>query len=357
MDIITTSESLKNVQSALPQSAPSAGQQLMLFGTNGAPANKCYPNQLITDGASLGGGIATCTTAGTTQAKTVALSNYILLKNIPVAVRFQNGINVAGATLNINSQGAKPIYIGGVALPAGVIKENTTVTLVYDGTNYNITAATQGVSASDALLVDMGLPSGLMWATRNIDVTQPNGFAASPFQYECSFCSWGNTEMHNPISAGGFQYDFGSSNEGPYASTPGAALTGNAGLGYDAARANLGGPWRMPTTEEYAELFSNIKYIDANGDEVSSSSADKRVTVNGIVGLYLESNINGRRLFFACSGYGTGTSWYDRGSSGYYWSSSLYSSAYGRDLLFYSGGVNPQYYSNRFRGFSVRAVQ
>lgn len=357
METITQTNALKAVQSGLTQSAPGATQQLMLFNPDGTPANKCTPQQLITDGAYLGGGYATCATAATTQAKTVTLSNYLLLKNVPVSVRFQNGINVAGATLNINSQGAKPIYIGGVALPAGVIKENTTVTLVYDGTNYNIIAATQGMSASDALLVDMGLPSGLMWATRNIDVTQPNGFAASPFQYECSFCSWGNTEMHNPISAGGFQYDFGSSNEGPYASTPGAALTGNAGLGYDAARANLGGPWRMPTTEEYAELFANIKYIDANGDEVSSSSADKRVTVNGIVGLYLESKINGRRLFFACSGYGNGTSWGGRGSNGLYWSGSLYSSTSGRGLGFGSGGVDPQYSYSRFLGFSVRAVQ
>ena len=36
-------------------------------------------------------------------------------------------------------------------------------------------------------LVDMGLPSGLLWATCNIDITQDDGFAASPFQYECSF--------------------------------------------------------------------------------------------------------------------------------------------------------------------------
>ena len=357
METITQTNALKAVQSGLTQSAPGATQQLMLFNPDGTPANKCTPQQLITDGAYLGGGYATCATAATTQAKTVTLSNYLLLKNVPVSVRFQNGINVAGATLNINSQGAEPIYIDGVALPAGVIKENTTVTMVYDGTNYNITAATQGVSAGDALLVDMGLSSGVKWATRNIDVTQPNGFAASPFQYECSFCSWGNTEMHNLISAGGFQYDFGSSNDGPYASTPGAALTGNAGLGYDAARANLGGPWRMPTTEEFAELFANIKYIDANGDEVSSSSADKRVTVNGVVGLYLESKINGRRLFFACSGYGNGTSWYNRGSSGNSWSSSLYSSAGGRLLSFGSGGVHPQYSHYRFYGFSVRAVQ
>jgi hypothetical protein len=43
--------------------------------------------------------------------------------------------------------------------------------------------------------VDMGLPSGTLWCKKNIDVTQPNGLAASPFQYGCSFFSWGNSNI------------------------------------------------------------------------------------------------------------------------------------------------------------------
>lgn len=338
------------------------GQKRTIMDPEALHANANASNSGF-DAAYIGTGYGVCSTAATTAAKTATLSNYLLLKNMPVSVRFQNGINAASATLNINSQGAKPIVIDGVALPAGVIKENTTVTMVYDGTNYNVVAVTQGVSASDGLLVDLELPSGVKWATRNIDVTQANGFAASPFQYECSFCSWGNTEMHNPISTGAFQYNWGSANDGPYADTPGAALTADFGLGYDAARANLGGPWRMPTTAEYNELFNNIKFIDADGIEVSEANsvaktaADKRVTVNGIVGLYLESKINGRRLFFPASGNGYGTSWYNRGSDGGYWGSSLGSATHGRDLYFNPGGVISQDLSNRFDGFSVRPVQ
>ena len=91
--------------------------------------------------------------------------------------------------------------------------------------------------------------------------------------------------------------------------------------------------------------------------EVDSDKADKRVTVNGIVGLYLQSKTNGNRLFFACSGYGYGTSWNYRGSYGYYWSASFYSARDARSLSFYSGGVNPQYSSYRYYGFAVRPVQ
>ena len=81
------------------------------------------------------------------------------------------------------------------------------------------------------------------------------------------------------------------------------------------------------------------------------------MTVNGIVGIYLKSKINGRLLFFPCSGYGDGQSWYSRGSVGYYWSRSLYSQASGRILNFNSGGVIPQSNDGRFYGFTRRAVQ
>jgi hypothetical protein len=362
METITQVNALKAVQSGLVQSAPGATQHVMLFNPDGTPANKCTPQQLITDGAYLGGGYATCSTAATTQAKVVALSNYLLLKNVPVSVRFQNGINVAGATLNINSQGAKPIFINGSALQPGVVRPGMTVTFVYDGTNYNIVemlGLEQSASPSD-LFVDMGLPSGLLWAKKNIDVTQADGFAASEYQYECSFVSWGNTQMYNPTSTSAFAHDFGTSNEGPYASTPGAALTGNMSPSFDAARANIGAPWRMPTTEEYAELFNSsyTKYIDADGNDIAAETANKLITINGITGIRLKSKVNGNVIFFPCSGHGDGTSWYSRGSGGYYWASSLYSSTRGRRLYFDSGGVSPHYSNySRFYGFTVRAVQ
>ena len=329
-------------------------------------------NKIFTDGAYQGQGIAVCSTAATTAAKTVTLANYLLLKNTSVCIRFQYGVNVANATLNINSQGAKPILIDGAALQPGVIRPGMTVILVYDGTNFNIVSLMgqeQSTTQSD-LYVDMGLPSGLLWAKANIDISTDSGFqevdgAISPFKYECSFCSWGNTEMHNPSSTSAFAYNWGGVNsEEPwyygqvYGSTPGNKLTANISPSFDAARVNLGAPWRMPTTTEYAELFANIDYVQADGTTViGSSTTDKRVTVNGITGLYLKSKTNSNLLFFACSGHGHGTTWYSRGGSGYYWSSSFYDARYARRLNFYSGGVSPQSYDNRYCGFAVRPVQ
>lgn len=65
----------------------------------------------------------------------------------------------------------------------------------------------------------------------------------------------------------------------------------------------------------------------------------------------------GRKLFFACSGNGNGSSWNNRGSNGNYWSASFNSARNARFLDFSSGGVNPQSNYNRYDGFAVRPVQ
>ena len=223
----------------------------------------------------------------------------------------------------------------------------------------NLASVLGAIRESQELIVDLGLPSGRKWATHNIDVTMQNGFTKSIYQYECSFFSWGNTFGVNPISTSAFSYDWGAGNDGPYASTSGASLTGNAGLGYDAAFANLGNSWRLPNAEDFAELFnsSNTKYVDASGTEIADAT-NKLTTINGIRGICLMSKANGKTIFLPCSGHGNGTSWNNWGSSGSYCSSSLSSPTDGRNLYFYSGGVHPQNYDgSRFFGFAVRPVQ
>ena len=359
MDTISTLLALKAVQAALTEAAPAATQYVMLYNQDGTPAGKFPAQQLCRDMAKHGNGFGTCDTAATTAAKTVSITDFVLVKNGIVNILFTKAVNVADATLNVSSTGAKTIRYNGNAIQPGIIKANCTVGMQYDGTYWNIISITgleQGSSEGD-LFVDLGLPSGLKWAKKNIDITQPDGFAQSEFQYECTFFSWGNNEGFNPISASAFDHDWGSGNDGPYASTPGAALTGNEPASQDAARAVLGAPWRKPTTAEYQELFDNCDFINADGTAIDATQTNKLVTVNSIVGVYLKSKINGKTIFFPCSGNGNGTTWRNRGSHGHYWSGSLYSATYGRSLHFNSGGVNPQNSNSRFDGFAVRAVQ
>ena len=84
--------------------------------------------------AKLGSGIGTCSTSSGTALE-VVLSDYNLVQNGFVAVTFSNDVP-AGATLNINGKGAKPIIYKGSAIEADVIKADDTVMFCFDGTNY-----------------------------------------------------------------------------------------------------------------------------------------------------------------------------------------------------------------------------
>ena len=93
-------------------------------------SNTTYSN------VSLGQGYATCSTAAATTAKTASLSSYALTTGGIVSVKFSYDVP-AGATLNINSKGAKAIYYRGSAITAGVIKAGDTATFIYS-TNYHL---------------------------------------------------------------------------------------------------------------------------------------------------------------------------------------------------------------------------
>lgn len=85
----------------------------------------------------IGIGYGVCNTAYATTAKTAVFEGYNLKKNGVVAIKFANNVN-AGATLNINSEGAKPIYYRGQSVVEGIIKAGDIATFIYDGTRYNI---------------------------------------------------------------------------------------------------------------------------------------------------------------------------------------------------------------------------
>ena len=295
--------------------------------------NKIQP--LVDTGSvsPLGFGYGVCETAGATAAKTVSITNYTLVPGGIIAVNFVNAFTASSPTLAVNGSAAKPIRLYGLAMPMGKVHANTILVMVYDGTQFNVIAIQSQTAAAPTGFIDLALPSGLLWCEHNVG-------ASTPYEDGLYF-SWGNVEGHTGTDG----YDFGTSNDGPYASTPGAALTGNIPTNgtYDAARHNMGAPCRMPTVGEFQELNA----------QCDSEWTDE----DGVAGRRFTSRINGNSIFFPASGYRYGTGLLSHGSYGYYWSSSLYSSASGYLLDFLSGGVGPADLDDRFFGFSVRAVQ
>ena len=176
--------------------------------------------------------------------------------------------------------------------------------------------------------VDLGLPSGVKWADRNVGAKSPEETGL--------FFSWGNVEGVEIGKACDFS-------EEAYAETGGAKLGDGLDAAHDAATVNLCNPWRMPTDEEFQELYDNCDW--------------EWTTENGYYGVRFTSKINGKSIFFSASGFGVGSTWYSRGAYGSYWSASFDSSRNARSLDFYSRGVYPQDDNDRYNGFAVRAVQ
>lgn len=178
----------------------------------------------------------------------------------------------------------------------------------------------------------------------------------SPYQQECSFFSWGNTDGHNPTGAESFlPWTFGSDiSTEPYVSSPGAQISypGSIGIENDAARACCGYPWQVPTPDDFNELLENTDFIDANGIVIEGTS--KSITMNGVRGIRLRSKINGRIIFISCSGRGNGNVWRNK-TSGYYWSTDLSSRANGAMLLIGSTSVGMSDNGRQY-GFSIRPV-
>lgn len=94
---------------------------------------------------TFGFGFGTCDTASATSAKVVTLSGYRAVANGYVSVYFENSVLLA-ATMNINSQGAKPIYYRGAAISSYVIKAGDIATFIFDGTYYHLIAIDRDIA-------------------------------------------------------------------------------------------------------------------------------------------------------------------------------------------------------------------
>ena len=86
---------------------------------------------------TLGMGFTTCSTEQATAAKTATLTGYTIADGGIVSVKFSNAVD-AGATLNINSQGAKPIYYKGAAITNSIINAGAIATFVYNNNQYQL---------------------------------------------------------------------------------------------------------------------------------------------------------------------------------------------------------------------------
>lgn len=206
--------------------------------------------------------------------------------------------------------------------------------------------------------VNLGLQSGIKWASTNVGADKPE---------DCGdYFAWGETEPYyqagysqsaNPVWKTGKTagYDWLSyslcngsydkltkyNNSYSYGTPDGKSKL----LAEDDAAAQAGwqGSWRTPTEDDWYELLNNCSW--------------SWTTQNGVKG-YKVSGTNGNSIFLPAAGYWGGTTFSEKGTVGHYWGANRNSG-----LPFYgfcmelSIGVKDPNATSRCFGFSVRPVQ
>ena len=179
--------------------------------------------------------------------------------------------------------------------------------------------------------VDLGLPSGLKWATCNVGANKPEDYG--------DYFAWGELkpkQEYNEQTYEHYRSFLGINRKMVFL----GEISGNTQ--YDTARVKWGGKWRIPTIEELQELCDKCTWT--------------WMSQNGVEG-YKVTGPNGNSIFLPAAGHRYGSSLDYAGSGGDYWSSTPvdYNNYYACYLYFDSVYHDMDGYS-RGNGRSVRPV-
>ena len=275
----------------------------------------------------------------------IDLSEYVGVENLRIAFRYLSTASAADSWEIKNVKIVADEYADGEAF---YVYNSDGTTVVYGIAKVDSISFTRpGRSALKIVptgtidgydYVDLGLPSGTLWATTNLGGASANSygdyFAWGEITTKDSY-TWENYTLANGSSTTFTKYNNSSS----YGTVDNKTTLEAAD---DAATQNWGGNWRMPTIEEWEELFEKCTW--------------NWTTLNGVNGYEVKAT-NGNSIFLPAAGFRNYDELYSAGSYGDYWSSSLgtYYPDYAQSVHFYSD-YHSTYDDYRDSGRSVRPV-
>ena len=270
------------------------------------------------------------TSTASTNIHNIPLDNFTVAYNETSTIYFMMApANLDGETLEITLSDESGEYI----------KYEVAGKNFVAGTAYAYTL-TEGEKFDTSITnaVDLGLPSGTLWADRNVGADSPEAYG--------DYFAWGEVTPKSEYNWSTYKWCNGSDDtQTKYCLHSSFGTVDNKrtlDLEDDAAYVNMGSAWRMPTRAEQDELRNNCTWT--------------WTTQNGVNGYKVTGN-NGNSLFLPAAGYRYDSALGNAGYDGIYWSSSLYgSNPYGAYMLYFHSGDYNWFDGDRDYGHSVRAV-
>ena len=216
------------------------------------------------------------TVTSATNTFTIALSNFTVAENETSTIYFMLApTNLVGETLEITLSDEDGEYI-----KYEVAGKNFVAGTAYA---YTLTEGEKFKTIPE-YAVDLGLPSGTLWADRNVGADAPEAYG--------DYFAWGEIEPKTTYSWSNYKWCNGSYNTlTKYCTNSSCGTVDNKTTldpEDDAAYVNMGSEWRMPTVIEIRELYSNICTWDS-------------ATKNGVEGFKV-TGPNGNCIFIPAAG-------------------------------------------------------
>ena len=325
-------------------------------------------NGLVTADENCHGGTATITVSSTLDPTAGVTATCEVTVTVPVT-----GVGMYSGTYNLFVGDTRKLtawVIPGYATNQNILWSSSDTSVATVASDGLVTAVGIGTSTITATSEDGGFTAsvvvnvtynyvemgdGLKWATCNVG-------AVNPWEYGDYF-AWGETEPKEDYSWATYKFMLTGKSDWRYITKYQTADGTTDALWYydgiftgdgktelepedDAATANWGEGWRMPTAEEWENLKDTNKFVwtwttDYNGTGV------KGYTVTSKAPGYV-----GNQIFLPAAGYRYDSSLSGAGSYGYYWSRTLYSDRPSGARDFGGSGYDDRYY-----GQSVRPVR
>ena len=289
-------------------------------------------------------GVLTIVNDGTEAVTVTALTG------IPFSLKQQDGSSALGVAIVVPGNSRETVTVMFTATTPGVFSGNVTFrcpSLVNGRTVVPISACVVSGPSPQLDYVDLGLPSGTLWATCNVGANAPEEYG--------DYFAWGETAPKDNYDwstykwCSGTEYSLTKYCTDSYYGTVDNKM--ELDLEDDAAYANLGPSWRMPSWQQMQELCEHCTW--------------QWTQLNGVNGR-LVTGPNGNSIFLPAAGGHTGDHQFNAEKFAYYWSRSLYS----RDQLpieaagtaqayiqFFSSWSWEVWYNSRMDGFPVRPVR